>query len=117
MAKEEKGNIVFLHKVADGPTDRSYGIHVAKLAKLPMLLIKRSKAILEELEKNHGYNVIKPQTIDLFNYEGASIIEQNEQSQYHSIIEQIKEIDINDVTPLKAMNILASIIEEIKKIS
>jgi len=117
MAKEEKGNIVFLHKIADGPTDRSYGIHVAKLAKLPTLLIKRSKAILEELEKNHGYNVIKPQTIDLFNYEAAAIVEQNEQSQYHSIIEQIKAIDINDVTPLKAMNILASIIEEIKKIS
>ncbi len=117
MAKEEKGNIVFLHKVADGPTDRSYGIHVAKLAKLPTLLIKRSKAILEELEKNHGYNVIKPQTIDLFNYEAASIVEQNEASQYHSIIEQIKEIDINDLTPLKAMNILASVIEEIKKIS
>jgi DNA mismatch repair protein MutS len=45
MAKEDKGNIVFLHKVADGPTDRSYGIHVAKLAALPAGLIHRAKEI------------------------------------------------------------------------
>lgn len=50
-AKEENGNIVFLHKVVDGPTDRSYGIHVAKLAKLPNIVITRSKEILAELEK------------------------------------------------------------------
>jgi len=117
MAKEEKGTIVFLHKVADGPTDRSYGIHVAKLAKLPALLTRRATAILEELEKNHGYNVIKPQTIDLFNYEQAALKEENEKSQYHPIIEQIRALDINELTPLKAMNILAQVIEEIKKLN
>ncbi|PKL01624.1 MAG: DNA mismatch repair protein MutS [Tenericutes bacterium HGW-Tenericutes-1] len=116
LAKEEKGNIVFLHKVVDGPTDRSYGIHVAKLAKMPNPLIERAKMILSELEKNHGYNIIKPQEMNLFNFdvvnEEAALVE----NEYASIIEQLGQIDINELTPIKAMNILASAIEEIKKI-
>lgn len=114
-AKEEKGNIVFLHKVVDGPTDRSYGIHVAKLAHMPMTVIERAKTILETLEKNHGYNVIKAQTIDLFNYlESIEKVEEDEK--YQSVIDQIKAIDILDITPLNAMNILNDLIEIIKDI-
>lgn len=113
QAREEKGNIVFLHKVKDGPTDRSYGIHVAKLAHMPAVLIKRARDILAELENNHGYNVVKPQTIDLFNYEEAIQSEIAIENHYESIIEQIKEIDITEMTPMKAINILASIIERI----
>jgi len=116
-AKEEAGNIVFLHKVASGPTDRSYGIHVAKLAKLPNVVINRSKQILEELETNHGYNVIKPQTIDLFNYEETLAVDDDVTDGYNSIIEQLRELDLNDITPIKAMNILSDVIDEIKKIS
>jgi DNA mismatch repair protein MutS len=114
-AKEEKGDIVFLHKVDEGPTDRSYGIHVAKLAHMPKQVIERSKAILEELEKNHGYNVIKPQTIDLFNYM-ESIEKDLEEEKYQSVIDQMKAIDILDITPLNAMNILNDLIEAIKQI-
>jgi len=116
-AKEENGNIVFLHKVVDGPTDRSYGIHVAKLAKLPNIVINRSKEILKELEKNHGYNIIKPQTIDLFNYQETLELQEDITDKYKSIIEQLKELDINDITPIMAMNILNDVIEEIKKLS
>ena len=116
MAKEEKGNIVFLHRVADGPTDKSYGIHVAKLAKLPTLLIRRAWSILEELEKNHGYNVIKPQIIDLFNYELALEKETLEEPEYQTLLDQIREINVNDLTPLNALNILADIIEKSKKL-
>jgi len=116
-AKEESGNIVFLHKVADGPTDRSYGVHVAKLAKLPNVVINRSKQILEELEKNHGYNVIRPQTIDLFNYEETMATADDLSDKYDSIIDQLRELDLNDMTPIKAMNILNDVIEEIRKIT
>lgn len=116
MAEEDKGNIVFLHKVADGPTDRSYGIHVAKLAKMPKPLIERAKTILSELEKNHGYNVIKPQDFNLFNYDAVSEETIELENEYDSIIEQLRSIDVNELTPIKAMNILADAIEEIKKI-
>ncbi len=115
-AKEENGDIVFLHKVSDGPTEKSYGIHVAKLAKLPRTIISRASKILEELEQNHGYNVIKPQTVDLFNYEEMLDAQAEEKIEYKTIIEQLKEIDINNITPLNAMTILADVLEEIKKL-
>jgi len=114
-AKEEKGNIVFLHQVEAGPTDKSYGVHVAKLANMPKSIISRATEILEELEKNHGKNIIKPQTIDLFNYlESIEVSAQEEK--YQSIVDQIKQLDILELTPMKALNILNDIIEEIKKI-
>lgn len=116
VAKEDRGNIVFMHKVQNGPTDKSYGIHVAKLAHLPNSLIRRAKSILEELEKNHGYNIIKPQSIDLFNFEEAFEEEQEIESKYNSVINQLSDINIEDITPMKAMNLLAEVIEEIKKI-
>ena len=49
-AVEEKGRVVFLHRVHDGSADKSYGIHVAQLANLPEALIKRAEAILKEFE-------------------------------------------------------------------
>ena len=65
-AKDESGKIIFLHKVKDGPVDKSYGINVAALAKLPKSLIARSKDILEKLEtENHAHNV----DLTLFNFE------------------------------------------------
>jgi len=115
-AKEEKGNIIFLHKVVEGPTDKSYGIHVAKLAKLPNNIINRSSEILEELEKNHGKNIIKPQTVDLFNYLESIAIEEKEVEKYEGIIKQIKEINVLELSPLSALNVLNDIVEEIKKL-
>jgi DNA mismatch repair protein MutS len=116
-AKEEKGNIVFLHKVVEGPTDKSYGIHVAKLAKLPKNILTRSSEILEELEKNHGKNIIKPQTVDLFNYMESLAVEEKEKEDetYLGLIEQIKEINVMELTPLSALNVLNDIVEEVKK--
>ena len=114
-AKEDKGNIVFLHKVVDGPTDKSYGIHVAKLAKLPKNILNRSSEILEELEKNHGKNIIKPQSIDLFNYMESLVVEETEVEEYQSIIDQIKEINVMELTPISALNVLNDIVEEVKK--
>ena len=114
LAREEQGNIVFLHKVIEGPTDRSYGIHVAKLAGMPKALLRRAEQILQSLEQNHGYHVIKPQSIDLFNFEDAYLVQEEHQN-YQDIIDQMKEIDINELTPLKAMNILADLISEINK--
>ena len=115
-AKEEKGNIVFLHQVVEGPTDKSYGIHVAKLAKLPKNILTRSSEILTELEKNHGKNIIKPQTVDLFNYLDSLTVEEKIEDKYQSIIEQIKEVKVDELSPLSALNVLNDIVEEIKKL-
>ena len=53
QAKEWQDQVIFLHKVAPGPADRSYGIHVAQLAGLPSAVIERAKIVLNELEKEH----------------------------------------------------------------
>lgn len=53
-AIEQNGNVVFLHKIKEGPADKSYGIHVAKLADLPEQLIDRAAAILAQLENENG---------------------------------------------------------------
>ncbi|MFA5006400.1 MAG: DNA mismatch repair protein MutS [Candidatus Izemoplasmatales bacterium] len=115
LAREEKGGIVFLHKVEDGPTDRSYGIHVARLAKLPAAVVARADAILLELEKNHGTNVIKPQDTTLFNFEAAAEADASIPAEYDPIVEQLKALDVNELTPLKAMNILADVVAELNR--
>ena len=53
-AKEWKGDLVFLHEVAPGAADRSYGIQVAKLAGLPKSAVERARAVLQRLEANGG---------------------------------------------------------------
>ena len=115
LAREEKGGIVFLHKVEDGPTDRSYGIHVARLAKLPAAVVARADAILLELEKNHGTNVIRPQDTTLFNFEAAETAAETIPSSYDPIVEQLKALDVNELTPIKAMNILADVVAELNR--
>jgi DNA mismatch repair protein MutS len=112
MAKEDHGSIVFLHKVALGPTDRSYGIHVARLANMPKPLIQRADDILTLLEQNHGYNIIKPQTVDLFNFEAAIETEQIELP-YQGIIEQLKQLDTETMTPLQALNLLSELVAKL----
>lgn len=101
-AKEEKGGVVFLHKVLDGATDKSYGINVAQLANLPKPLINRANQILTELEKKL---ISKEINIDLFNFD-----EVEEETPYtHEVLEELKRIDVNDLTPIQALNILSEL--------
>ena len=56
--KEYGDEVIFLRQIVPGSTDRSYGIHVAKLAGLPDVVIKRAKAVLETLEKANAANPV-----------------------------------------------------------
>ena len=58
LAKEYKDSVIFLHKIAAGPADRSYGIHVAQLAGLPPAVVDKAKKILDKLEQEH-HSVLK----------------------------------------------------------
>ena len=66
-AEETENGVAFLHKVLDGPTDKSYGINVASLAGLPKSLIERSKQVLDVLEEDSKTH--KGITLDLFNFD------------------------------------------------
>jgi DNA mismatch repair protein MutS len=100
--QERDGNVVFMRKIVPGGADRSYGIHVAKLAGLPPEVITRAEEVLAQLERSDT-------TI-----EGISVSSDKEPShaslpQPHPIIEEVKQIDLFSMTPLDALNRLADL--------
>ena len=109
-AKDQNGSIIFMHKVKEGPTDKSYGINVASLASLPKGLIERAKIILSDLEKSHQQ--LSDQTsINLFNFDDYEVEEQQEEKD--EIKEMLKGVEIDELTPLEALNLLSKIIHKL----
>ena len=105
-AVEKDGTITFLHKIKDGSIDKSYGIHVAKLAELPDSLITRANDILVAYESKEEKRDIKIQEsfpLEEFIAPKKSILE-----------EEIEKINILEITPMDAMNILYNLKEKIK---
>ncbi|MBQ9899986.1 MAG: DNA mismatch repair protein MutS [Acholeplasmatales bacterium] len=104
-AKETDSGVVFLHKVIDGPTDKSYGINVASLAGLPKSLIERSKQVLQKLEEDNNTN--NSISLDLFNFdEYEAKPEVVEESKAEKIKKALDEVDVNRISPIEALNIL-----------
>ena len=96
-AIEENGKVTFLHKIKEGSIDKSYGIHVAKLANLPESLIKRADTILKIYENKEMKRDIKVQ-------EALPIDEMiNKKSKVEERLESINPLEI---TPIDALNIL-----------
>ena len=94
-AYEENGNITFLHKIKEGSVDKSYGIHVAKLANLPDKLIKRADQILKTYEGFEKKKDIKVQeTLPLDDLTSSKVEE------------EIKNLDLANMTPIEALNTL-----------
>ena len=100
---ETNGDITFLHKVMDGAVDKSYGINVAKLANLPHEVIKKANELLKEYEEKDNNTtktkIVKQYTLDL------------EEDKDDELREFIKGINILNITPLEAINLL----DEIKR--
>lgn len=94
-ALEENGNITFLHKIKNGSVDKSYGIHVAKLANLPKSLIKRANEILSDYESNGNIEIKNQISFDL-----------DEKDEENIALEKLKQINPYEITPIEALNIL-----------
>ncbi len=92
---EADNNVVFLHKIIPGGADRSYGIHVGQLAGLPRPVIQRSAEILRQLEISSGKAITiqpdLPQQLTLF-------------PENNPMINALKELDINSLSPIEALN-------------
>jgi DNA mismatch repair protein MutS len=101
--QERDGDVVFLRKIVPGGADRSYGIHVAKLAGLPPTVIARAQQVLAQLEQ--------PDTAIEGTPASSSEKEPPRPSlpQPHPIIEEMKQIDLFSLTPLDALNRLADL--------
>lgn len=95
---ENENGVIFLHKVIKGGIDRSYGIEVAKLAGLPADLIERAKYILSELENG---KLNEKQSFQISNLKQQPLIKVESE-----IEKEIKDTDLNNMTPMEAMNFL-----------
>ncbi|MBE6154010.1 MAG: DNA mismatch repair protein MutS [Firmicutes bacterium] len=99
-AKEEGNMITFLHKVKNGPADKSYGIHVARLAKMPDDLLERAEAILSKYENESKKTLKTDDNIQLaLNFEEPK-------DNTDELREKLKAIDPLHMTPIEAINIL-----------
>lgn len=144
-AEEHEGQLIFMHKVMEGPSDKSYGIHVAQIAKLPTSLISRAKQLLDALEQDktaiqnsletavkvevepiQDLPVVKEPDVKL---QPALEAEQGQLSlfevvespkkektkvevkveyvnPYEDIIKELDQIDLYQLTPMQAMNVM-----------
>lgn len=111
--REWLDEVVFLHKILPGGTDKSYGIHVAKLAGLPVSILNRSREILEELQNTFSKeaageklscNKTKRTDTDLL------FVEKNK-----TILNKLASIDVDNLTPIEAINLLNQIKKEIDR--
>jgi DNA mismatch repair protein MutS len=107
--KETGGGIAFLRKVEPGAADRSYGIEVAKLAGLPNDVITRAREVLAEHESSerqlteHLSPGTAPPATQLTIFTPLS----------QPVLEKLREVDLNRLTPLEALNLLAELKKEI----
>ncbi len=112
IAVKEKGeDIIFLRKIVKGGTDESYGVHVAKLAGVPKVVTQRANEILKKIERK---NVLVNKTaekeskkqvdgqLDMYNFKLAEIAH------------ELDKVNINELTPIDALNTLVKIKEELK---
>ncbi len=106
--KETGGGIVFLRKVQPGAADRSYGIEVAKLAGLPPAVVERARQVLEEHESAQ-----RRLTADLEGGETASVQLTMFTPLSEKIVERLRGADLDRLTPLEALNLLAELKKQI----
>ena len=114
--KEWDGEVVFLHEVKEGAADRSYGVQVAKLAGLPESVIKRSKLILEKLEKGHyqGQSNLGGLINDLPLFSNDQNFYEPSKKKADPLHEEIKNINLDGTSPREALEFLYKLKENLK---
>ena len=102
---EQAGRVVFLHKIARGGADKSYGIHVAQLAGIPKAVVHRAEEVLNELEREHESNTQRAGggvQLALF-------------TQTDPLRDELANLDVLSLSPLEALNKLFELVERAKK--
>lgn len=129
---EENGKVVFMHKIIDGGTDRSYGIHVAQIAGIPGVVITRAHQILEDLESDevrkmgiksrHSISTEQLMFGDVNSHaqnvaaeKFASAGDSKVTAQNKAVSEKLQNLDINSLTPLEALNKLKEVQDQLKQ--
>ena len=102
--KEHNEDVIFLRKIIKGGTNKSYGIHVAKMAGIPNNVLKRASEILNNLSKDNLSS----------DFESINSQNQNENTIVnHEIVEKLKLIDVNNITPFEALIKLNELVDDV----
>ena len=101
MIKDWDGQVIFLHTVGEGAVDKSYGIHVGKLAGLPAIVVKRAEQILKKLEMQNTHTTSIVDDLPLF-----STILQQEEPEKSAGQEYLDSINPDELTPKQALEVL-----------
>ncbi len=106
---EKDNKVIFLHKIKAGKTDKSYGIHVAELAGIPLEIIENAKVILKDIEsKNKEYQI-------KLDFDNNAAINSSSSIKHQEIIDQINSIDFLNITPMEAFQVLYDLQERLKE--
>ncbi|HCW93935.1 MAG TPA: DNA mismatch repair protein MutS, partial [Flexistipes sinusarabici] len=114
--KEWKNEVIFLRNIIEGSADRSYGVYVAKIAGLPGEVISRSNEIMATLEKNE-YGIDGLPKLAKKNRKSPrteKVVEPFLVFEEHPAVSELKSVNINDITPLEALNLLNKLKETVK---
>jgi DNA mismatch repair protein MutS len=110
---EEEGKVVFLHKIIPGGADKSYGVHVAQLAGIPRPVIHRAEEILAELEHKGDAKTRRKAMRDI---ETPSLLQMTLFSaEQHPVIEELKQLAIDELTPIEAIGKLYDLQQKARK--
>ena len=118
-AVEKNGTVVFLHKVKKGAADKSYGVHVAKLANMPEKIIDRAQRLLEHFESqqmdNSTQEVEEVHQLSFFEEEEPDKEKKPLKQKEQEIIHRLENLNIVSITPMEAMNLLYEMKQSLKK--
>lgn len=115
---EKDGKVIFLHKIEKGKADKSYGIHVAELAGMPIEIIDNAKKALLNLEAQT--KDVGTEQIQLSLFTETKLAEERrmlgkEEKQYKEIVKKIESLDLINMTPLEGFNILYELQKQLRK--
>jgi DNA mismatch repair protein MutS len=109
-----KGSVVFLYRIAPGPTSGSYGIEVARLAGVPEAVIEKARTILARFESGEGIGAPSSGQLSLFSARAASAAAAATQDSLAAVelARRIAAVQPDSLTPLEALNLIARLVEE-----
>jgi len=109
-AKEHHGNLIFMHKVSPGASDRSYGVHVARIAQLPELVTERAKDLLEKFEREGTRKVG-----DAHAAAQPPVSQETASHRYDQLITKLVKLNVNELSPIQALVFLSELKEELNE--
>lgn len=111
---EEKGGVTFLHKIAQGSADKSYGIHVAQIAGLPSGLLERAEELLTSFESQAVKPIADPSQLSTTETKKAGQLDLFAPQEEDPVLLKLRQLDLDNMTPMELMNAVAQLKKDLR---